>query len=384
MTARSPVPRWDIFCKVVDNLGDAGVCWRVAGLLAREHGIAVRLWIDKPETLKSLLPALDLQIEVQRIDGIEVCHWTATELQPGNADVVVEAFGCGLPEPYVDAMAGCASPPLWIVLEYLSAEPWVDGHHGLASPHPRLQLQRWYFFPGFTAATGGLPREHDLAARRDVFDAAARAAFWRSFGFDAPGADVLTCSLFAYAHAPVADWLAALAADGMPTVLAVPAGATLPAIRAFFGNEEPAGSIWRRGALEVRVLPFLPQARYDELLWACDFNFVRGEDSFVRAQWAARPLVWQPYHQDDGAHQRKLEAFLERYLADLQPGPAAALKTFAVAWNGTEAGKAAAAWPALRASRAELNTHARAWAGGVASEGELSAKLVEFARNKVK
>jgi uncharacterized repeat protein (TIGR03837 family) len=382
MTAIAEIPRWDIFCKVVDNFGDAGVCWRIAKQLAREHGLAVRLWIDRPETLGRLLPGLDLQAARQQIDGVEVYNWLAAEPQPAAAAVVIEAFGCGLPDAYVDAMAAAASPPLWIVLEYLSAEDWVDSHHGLASPHPRLPLQRWYFFPGFTAATGGLPRERDLLARRDGFDAAARAAFWRSLGFEAPDADALVYSLFAYAHAPVADWLEALAGDALPSVVAVPEGVTMPAVRAWFGNSAGDGPVWRRGALEVRALPFLAQARYDELLWACDFNLVRGEDSFVRAQWAARPLVWQPYRQDDGAQQRKLDAFMQRYLAGLPPGPAATLNAFAAAWNGQ--GAAAASWPALRACHERLVLHARAWAARLAVQGELSAKLVEFARNKVK
>ena len=47
------------------------------------------------------------------------------------------------------------------------------------------------------------------------------------------------------------------------------------------------------------------------MLAACDFNLVRGEDSFVRAQWAARPLLWAAYRQDQEAHLDKLSAWLE-------------------------------------------------------------------------
>ncbi len=36
----------DIFCAVVDNYGDIGVCWRLARQLAHEHGMTVRLWVD--------------------------------------------------------------------------------------------------------------------------------------------------------------------------------------------------------------------------------------------------------------------------------------------------------------------------------------------------
>ena len=175
MASATSKPVWDIFCKVVDNFGDAGVCWRGASILHQEHGLAVRLWIDRPQTLQALRPDLDADALRQQLDGVEVIDWSKSSPDPATAAVVIEAFGCGLPDDYVTAMAGLPRPPLWIVLDYLSAETWVDSHHGLASPHPSLALPRWYFYPGFTAATGGLPRERDLLSRRDAFDAQARA-----------------------------------------------------------------------------------------------------------------------------------------------------------------------------------------------------------------
>jgi uncharacterized repeat protein (TIGR03837 family) len=379
MVATSSAPVWDIFCKVVDNYGDAGVCWRVARQLHAEHGIHVRLWIDRLATLQVLNPSIDVKAPEQSIDGVAVCDWSTIVADPSGVTVVIEAFGCGLQEDYVSAMAGLARPPGWIVLDYLSAEAWVDSHHGLASPHPTLGLPRWYFYPGFTTSTGGLPREQDLLRRRDAFDAAARAGFWRHFGMTVPAPSVLTVSLFAYADAPVTDLLTAMAEDPRPTMLVVPAGAVVPAVQAFFGK---TASTVRRGALELRLLPFLPQTQYDELLWACDLNMVRGEDSFVRAQWAGKPLIWQPYRQDDGAHQRKLQAFLQRYTAGIEPGAGAALRAFSDAWSAGSSVRAQ--WPALRAARDELARYALNWSGELADLGEMSAKLVEFVRNKVK
>lgn len=379
MASAASKPVWDIFCKVVDNFGDAGVCWRVAALLHQEHGLAVRLWIDRPQILQALQPELDAKAPRQQLAGVEVIDWSKISPDPVFATVVIEAFGCGLPDDYVTAMAGLPRPPLWIVLDYLSAETWVDSHHGLASPHPSLALPRWYFYPGFTAATGGLLRERDLLARRDAFDAEARARFFSDLGMIVPDAAVLTVSLFAYADAPVADLLSALIEDPSPTLLLVPEGAVVPAVQAYFG---PMAGQARRGNLQVRLLPFLPQSRYDELLWACDLNFVRGEDSFVRAQWAGRPMVWQPYRQDDGAHQRKLEAFLQRYTAGLDPAAAGAVKAFAAAWSAGTSVRAL--WPALRATRRDWAAQALRWSRELADLGEMSAKLVEFVRNKVK
>jgi uncharacterized repeat protein (TIGR03837 family) len=386
MAAAHSIPTtWDIFCKVVDNFGDAGVCWRLARILHREHGLQVRLWIDDLNVLRALHPAIDTAASLQQADGITVCHWREAAAQPDDAPVVIEAFGCGLPAAYVAAMAAGARPPLWIVLEYLSAESWVDEYHGLASPHPRLPLPRYFFFPGFTPATGGLLREADLQSRRAAFDA---AAFWREMGFKDPGfTDVaehaLTVSLFAYDDAPVAELLTAMAGDAKPVVLVLPGASLLPAVRSFFGVAADDRGPWRRGALEVRALPFLPQARYDELLWACELNFVRGEDSFVRAQWAGRPLVWQPYRQDDGAHQRKLQAFLTRYDSGLAPAAAAAQDAFWRCWNGDPA-ELGGAWLGFRAAQGEISRHAALWARELATQADMAGQLVGFAANRLK
>src|SRR3989344_2133318 len=114
--AAAPIPSsWDIFCKVVDNFGDAGVCWRLAQILHREHGLRVRLWIDALETLHALHPALDPAAPVQQAAGVKVCHWRDGSPVVEDAAVVIEAFGCGLPEGYVADMAASSRPPLWIV-----------------------------------------------------------------------------------------------------------------------------------------------------------------------------------------------------------------------------------------------------------------------------
>lgn len=388
VTARSKSAPWDIFCKVVDNFGDAGVCWRLARILQYEHGVPVRIWIDDLEPLQALCPAVDAGIRTQRIDYIEIHHWDDSLPVADDGAVVIEAFGCGLGDELVMRMAARAQPPLWIVLEYLSAESWVDEHHGLASPHPRLPLQRYFFFPGFTAVTGGLLREADLLTRRDAYGARQRQAFWHGLGYADATAPALTLSLFAYASAPVIEWLTVLAQGTQPVVVAVPGTVLLPAVQAVCGAVLPEGSssqqgtTLRRGALEVRLLPFLPQLQYDELLWACDLNLVRGEDSLVRALWAARPLVWQPYRQEDGAHRPKLAAFMDCYGAGLPPATLAAMTAFWRVWNG-EGGDITAVWDGLRGAVPALQEHARHWSTHLAEFDDLAAQLVDFVRDKV-
>ncbi|HYH42493.1 MAG TPA: elongation factor P maturation arginine rhamnosyltransferase EarP [Burkholderiales bacterium] len=378
---------WDIFCRVVDNFGDAAVCWRLARQLALEHGDRVRLWIDDVSPLERLNPEISAAREAQEVDTVAIRRWTGPLDAAMPAQVVVEAFGGGLPEPYVAAMAAAAQRPLWLVLEYLSAEAWVPAHHGRPSPPPRVALERYYFFPGFVEGTGGLLRERELFARRDRFDDAASAALWRTLGHEPPGPGSTTVSVFSYESAPLRELLECWSGGPAPTVVALPEGRALPLALDYFGAGDPApGRVLRRGALEVRVVPFMPQALYDELLWACDINFVRGEDSFVRAQWAARPFVWQAYPQPEGAHVAKLEAFMQAYSTGLPSGPRDAVWDMSRIWNQIAAPGVtpASAWRALQASQGLLRQHGAAWAERLASLGDLAGNLRCFWRRKVK
>lgn len=379
-------PSWDIFCRVVDNYGDAAVCWRLARELAAGHAPAVRLWIDDLESLRRLNPAVS-SVDRQTVDGVEVCCWTAEFPATPPAEVVIEAFGCGIPDRYAEAMVSAAPPPVWIVLEYLSAEPWVPDHHGLPSPHPRYPLERFFFFPGFVKGTGGLLREADVFARRDSFGAAQRDAFWHSVGHAPPPPDALVASVFAYESAPLADLLSGWEHGGCRIVAALPDSQIVPAALSYFGADRvPSDRILRRGALELRILPFVPQSRYDELLWSCDCNFVRGEESFVRAQWAARPFVWHIYPQRERAHWRKLEAFLDLYCDALPNDTARAVSDLMRVWNRIDAGgvSPAVAWDAFVTQRATLDDHGRQWAERLAAVGDLAENLARFCRGKLK
>lgn len=367
-------PRWDIFCAVVDNYGDVGVCWRLARQLASEHGVAARLWVDDLVPLARLRPGCDATLAAQTIDGVEVRHWPKHFAATDAADVVVEAFACELPERYLDAMARRADAPAWINLEYLSAESWVEGAHGLASPHPRLPLVKYFFFPGFTPRTGGLLREADYAARMAQFDA---AAFRAALGLPPSSRDELTVSFFGYENDAVAGLLDSWSRSRRPIRCLVPEGRLQGAVHDYFGHRDVP---LQRGHLTAHVVPFLAQRDYDALLWLCDLNFVRGEDSFVRAQWARKPFVWHIYRQAADAHLRKLEAFLDRYLAGRPDDVAAVCRAFWQAWN--EGGDAGAAWASFAAALPALQAHAATWSERLAEGGDLASNLVRFAAEK--
>lgn len=375
-----------IFCKVVDNFGDIGICWRFARQLWQEHGVTVTLWVDDLPTFQRICPQVAIGADAQHIAGVMVRHWRDQDgafSAADVADIVIEFFACDIPPGYIAAMAQCTPRPVWLNLEGLSAEEWVEGCHTLPSTHPRLPLMKHFFFPGFTAKTGGLLRESSLEAQRRQFqaDPAVMAAFLAPLGVTAADMRALKVSLFCYPHAPVAALFDAWQGGAAAITCLVPQGVAVDAVAAFLGAEAKAGTAASRGALTVRVLPFVAQQDYDKLLWACDVNFVRGEDSFVRAQWAGKPFIWHIYPQDENLHHVKLRAFLQRYAA-----PAGSLDAVALRWNGAPADSVTEAmnWPALWASfQADLPTmraRAEAWQREMLANGDLTSNLLAFCR----
>jgi len=308
--------RWDIFCRIVDNFGDIGVCWRLARQLAHEHGLQVHLYIDDLSAAKRIIPALDISQKLQNIQAISIRHWQSGGVFSDVADVVIEAFACELPRGYLAQMT---SDTVWVNLEYLSAEPWVADFHAKGSKFGHIDLTRNFFFPGFNQATGGLLREGNLIDDRDAFwqSGAEQTAFLQKLGVTSD--DTSKISIFSYPNAPLGTLFHALSRGIKKTDLLVPLDNHIQQFSSFFGkNSLNVGDTVSAGKLTLHVLPFLSQDEYDRLLWVCDVNFVRGEDSWVRAIWAGKPFIWQPYLQSENTHLVKLNAFLEVFYHDAE------------------------------------------------------------------
>jgi uncharacterized repeat protein (TIGR03837 family) len=380
-----------IFCKVVDNFGDIGICWRLARQLQHEHGIAVTLWVDDLASFRRIWPSVVADADVQDVDGVRVRHWRDQDgvFAPADAaDIVIEFFGVELPPGYVAAMAQRTPRPVWINYEGLSAEEWVEGCHTLPSMHPRLKLTKHFFFPGFTGRTGGLLREGGLLEARARFqaDGAARAAFLASLGVTDAERAALTLSLFCYPVAPLASLFDAWRDGASDITCLVPEGVAALDVGAFLAADAVAGACATRGRLTLRVIPFLSQTDYDRLLWACDLNFVRGEDSWVRAQWAGKPFIWHIYPQEENLHHVKLRAFLQTYAGNLE-----SLVDFSLRWNGATVDTHSAPmdarpawaqlWASLHADLPIITHRAAAWQTQMLANGDLVSNLLSFARS---
>ncbi len=374
--SQRPFKTWDIFCRVVDNFGDIGVSWRLARQLAAEYPFKVRLWVDDISALTKIWPAAAHQ-DQQQLEGVDVRVWHEDFAIEDAADVVIEAFACELPIVYLTAMKNRIAPPHWFNLEYLSAEDWVEGCHGLLSPHPSLRLKKTFFFPGFTPKTGGLLKEAHLINERDAFvsDAERRASLFRSLGISKLDAE-LVISLFGYENSAVTSLLDTLAASRRTILCLVPEGKILPDITHYFGKPQRCHDEITKDSLTIKVIPFLTQRGYDELLWACDLNFVRGEDSFVRAQWAQKPFIWHIYPQEDDIHLTKLDAFLKLYLSKATPELAAAITGLWHHWNRGE--DVTESWNSCLDSLENWQTHTRDWCQHLNSLGDLASNMVQF------
>ncbi len=367
--------RWDIFCKIVDNFGDIGVCWRLARQLNAEHGIHIRLWIDDLTIARQLIPSLDTALRTQIVDQITIATWDKDTRFEQAADAVIEAFGCELPQGYQALMQ---PDNIWINLEYLSAEPWVESFH--AKNSRRGNLIRHFFFPGFTKSTGGLLREHDIIDKNRLLSTnhQLQTDFFRQLNVPADeNTQALKISLFSYPHAPIHDLLATIADSGQQTVCYVPATSILPNIANYFDVAAISiGNSLSCGSLTLHVLPFLSHEDYDKLLTSCDINFVRGEDSWIRAIWAGKPFIWQPYRQSEDTHLIKLQAFLDQFYQGCESPAVQAVTALHHAWTSEH--MTPTLWQDYLANLGTLKAFAQHDASVLAEQTDLATNLVIY------
>jgi hypothetical protein len=332
-----------IFCTVVDNYGDAGVCLRLARHYARQ-GADTTLIIDKPELIDQMMPNWRseprLSVQTTAPDPQDCFKGHSQSGCPTNSGsglcsgavesselTVIEAFQFDAPLDYRLQLEDLFSAGIQIqriALDYLATEPWSTSHQGLVSPdldvkrvlaergltvHPVHPLgpaaTRKWFAPSFDGL--GFPLIHD-----DFMEANPEQRQQMRVRLGASRADDFLVMAFGYPDAPWDELKQAFKRHGLPP-----------------GFKQAV--FWQPRGLE------LTQDEFDIALQACDLNFVRGEDSFVRAHWASAsrwqvPFVWQPYRQDGNAHADKLNGWLDHLQAKV--GNLEAYRSFTWSFNG--------------------------------------------------
>lgn len=400
-----------IFCSVVDNFGDIGICWRLARQLAHEHQWQVQLYVDDLVSFAKICPQVKVDAPRQRILDIQVSHWNAelvaswqvdsspqqpqrdlpqqsqnTELpELATPDLVIEALACTVPEGYLRQVARQNPQALWLNLEYLSAEDWVEGCHGLPSPQSAVPLTKYFFFPGFTSATGGLLREQSIVrhAQNLQQDSKGQRDFWQQLGIDDAHENQLRISLFAYGQANIASWLTNIAQQGPKTLMLVPSGVLAQQLCAIYPelNSQTGQKRLELGQLTLVLMPFIAQPDYDLLLACCDINFVRGEDSVIRAHWAGRPFIWQIYRQEQQAHRQKLNDFLAKQLALTTPELAALIQKAHDLWDLEL--DFSEIWPEYLKNIDKIQNHTIVWQQFLTQQQDLASNLVRFVEKKL-
>jgi len=395
--------RWIIFCAVIDNYGDMGVCWRLARQLQSEHGVSVTLFVDDFDALMRFIGREEGGKAAATIAGIDCISWQAgpefkerVQRSVREADVLIEAFACELPEVALQVMAQRGAPPVWINLEYLSAESWVSDCHGLSSmlaaqlPNGESKaLSKTFFFPGFTIDTGGLIRERDILAKHLAWQGAlaeSRTQFLSDLACALNPGSVSApwVSIFSYETPALPQFLLSMSEDVDPVVCLVPMGRSIRNVQEFLDVDQAIGpGVYQKGALSLCVLPFLSQDDFDRLLSLCDFNIVRGEDSFVRAQWAGRAFLWHIYPQDESAHMVKLHAFMDIYDEAGAAGACESKAVLAGLWQNWNLGEdCSEMWHHLRPQLPRLEIQAGQWRQAMMQLPDFSANLLNFCRQQ--
>ena len=284
----------DIFCQVIDNYGDVGVAYR----LAREFK---RVYPNKK--LRFVINQIEELNLIRKSENIEVILYKDISKIENSADLIIESFGCEIPKEYMDK--ALKKSKLIINLEYFSAEKWVDDFH-LQESFLGGNLKKYFFIPGLSEKSGGILLDNEFLERKKKVEANKEYYLEK---FEIKEKYDLIGSVFSY-EKNFDSLIEELKKLDKKVILLILSEKTQKNFIKYFDNGNNYDKI------KFVKLPFFTYDKYEELLALCDFNLVRGEDSFVRALLLGKPFLWHIYPQDENTHIKKLESFLEKYCSN--------------------------------------------------------------------
>ncbi|MCR4580454.1 MAG: elongation factor P maturation arginine rhamnosyltransferase EarP [Treponema sp.] len=280
-----------ILCKVVDNFGDIGVCYRLARQLKKiEPSNHISLIVQGLDSFHNINNKIDETKSFQVVDDLEVYDWNAndfcfekfSENDGEKLAIILECFQCGRPEWMEEILfeKKLERTVHIIMIDYLTAEKYAEDFHCLKSLTRSAKVQKVNFMPGFTSKTGGL-----------IIDDG-----WEALPERNEHGPLL---FFMYDN----EWL--------PLANAIRDTGKSVLIGQGKGRDSFIDACSRSGLRDLEILPFMNQNQWDLMMKSTSALFIRGEESLSRACLSGIPFVWQAYPQTEEYQLVKMEALLQ-------------------------------------------------------------------------
>lgn len=274
----------DVFCDVIDNFGDAGVCLRLCRDFSKKN-YEVRLFCNNVNILNKITNSEDASNRF-----LSLLSWSDKNMDYSPSEVVIQAFSVRLPDNLIKKIKTRKSTV--INLEYLTAETFAEDCHKL--PSYADGFESFFFFPGFTKKTGGVVIEKSFLEKINK----------------TKSKESKNITLFSYENEKVKSVINSLNKEKF--ILNIFEGKGLNNFNNQLKLDLTAGDEYKLNELTVRVLPMVSQDEYDSYLIDSKLNLVRGEDSIVRAMLTGNPFLWHIYPQEEDVHKDKIEALFDR------------------------------------------------------------------------
>jgi len=308
-------PDMDIYCQVIDNYGDIGFTNSLADIYRAHHPEAkVRIFFDgEPESPEK------------------------------SAPLVVEIFGSDIPSEHFEIIKRDAH--LWINVEYLTAEKWIEDCHGKESIIPDCNLRKYFFMPGFTERTGGILM--DFNAKEEEKNVISIFTYDQDF----------SSMLEAFSKFPSTEFL----------------------IFDKYSQKIFEGVAPKYPQHKFTISPFLTADEYDKVLASSKINFVRGEQSFIRTILAGKPFIWQAYIQEGDYQLVKVEAFLDvfgKYWENKELFEV--YRQIMLAWNGNKQSISVDNWGIFIENLPTIRVYTQNFANYLRKECDLGSHFDKF------
>lgn len=310
-----------LLCKVVDNYGDIGFVYRLSRSISKlAPNKTLNLVVSNLSSFAAMAPEVNPNKKIQHCFGWNILDWNSNEeckkyFTENPPDVILECFQCGRPDWLEDIIFEKDNKKIYQIInvEYLTAEEWADDFHLLKSATRSQYVRKINFMPGFTNKTGGLVLDNEFISYLNDKTSASKALYPYLSKADIEALkneNTFCITLFSYPR-EYNHILEALKEYESKIKEENPSFN----IHIFCANGKCYQNLKKTqffNSIKTSELPYLPQSSWDALLTLCDFNFIRGEDSFSRACLSGKPFIWHAYIQDEEFQLIKAHAILER------------------------------------------------------------------------